>query len=95
LDRDDACAAVGIRPAVRGVYRSRLSRRDTVKIAACSDERVGSRPTEVTQFVRPMSSLLVPQIISRVVVATIRRPIKQERQQASSHGIRLMPPGAP
>jgi phospholipid transport system substrate-binding protein len=29
LDWDDACAAAGIRSAVRGVYRSRLSRRDT------------------------------------------------------------------
>jgi 2-polyprenyl-6-methoxyphenol hydroxylase-like FAD-dependent oxidoreductase len=65
-----------------------------LKVLACPNKRVGARLTEVTQFVRPMSSLFAPQIVSRVVVATIRRQTKQVGQQASSHGIRLMPPGA-
>jgi hypothetical protein len=66
-----------------------------LKVAACPNKRVGARLTEVTQFVRPMSSLFAPQILSRVVVATVRKQIKQVGQQTSSHGIRLMPPGAP
>jgi hypothetical protein len=65
-----------------------------LKVAACSNKRVGTRLSEVTQFVRPLSSLFAPQIVSRVVVATIRQQTKQGGQQASSHGIRLMPPGA-
>src|SRR5262245_46953541 len=63
------------------------------KIVACSDERVGARLTEVTHFVRPMSSLFAPQIVLRVVVAAIRRKTKQIRQQGRSHGILPMPPG--
>jgi hypothetical protein len=65
-----------------------------LKLATCSNKRVGTRLSEVTQFVRPMSSLFAPQIISRVVAATMWQKTKQGRQQASSHGMRLMPPGA-
>jgi 2-polyprenyl-6-methoxyphenol hydroxylase-like FAD-dependent oxidoreductase len=64
-----------------------------LKVAACSDKRVGARLSEVTQFVRPMSSLFVPQILSRVAMATIRQQIKQVGRKASSHAISPMPPG--
>jgi 2-polyprenyl-6-methoxyphenol hydroxylase-like FAD-dependent oxidoreductase len=64
------------------------------KMVACSDERVGARLTEVTHFVRPMSSLFAPQIALRVVFAAIRRQTEQIRQQTRSHRILLMPPGA-
>jgi 2-polyprenyl-6-methoxyphenol hydroxylase-like FAD-dependent oxidoreductase len=63
-----------------------------LKLAACSDKVVSRRLTEVTQFIRPMSSLFAPQIASRVVAATLRRPTMQV--QLSSHGIGLMPPVA-
>jgi hypothetical protein len=65
-----------------------------LQLATFSNKRVGTRLSEVTQFVRPMSSLFAPQIVSRVVVATIRRQIKQGGRQVTSDGIRLMPPGA-
>ena len=64
-----------------------------LKLAACSNKPVGERLTEVTQFVRPMSSLFAPQIISRVVAATIRPHTNQVWQQASS-SFGLMPPSA-
>jgi hypothetical protein len=46
-----------------------------LKVATCSNKQVGARLSDVTQFVRPMSSLFAPQIVSRVVVATMRRQI--------------------
>jgi len=64
-----------------------------LKVAACSDKRVGARLSEVTQFVRPMSSLFAPQILSRVVMSAIRQQIKQVGKKASSHGISPMPLG--
>jgi 2-polyprenyl-6-methoxyphenol hydroxylase-like FAD-dependent oxidoreductase len=63
------------------------------KIAGCSHKTVNRRLTEVTQFVRPMSSLFAPQILSRVAANAIWRQIKQ-MQQTSSHSIGLMPPVA-
>jgi 2-polyprenyl-6-methoxyphenol hydroxylase-like FAD-dependent oxidoreductase len=65
-----------------------------LKLAACDNQRVGARLSEVTQFVRPLSSLFEPQILSRVVFATIRTRTNQVRQRASSHEFGLMPPGA-
>lgn len=62
-------------------------------IARSSNQRVRTRLDEVTQFVRPLSSLFAPQIVSRLVVAEIRRRTKQVGQQASAHGTPLMPPG--
>jgi hypothetical protein len=62
--------------------------------STCSNKQVGACLSEVTQFVRPMSSLFAPQIVSRVVVATMQRQMKQVGPQVSSDGIRLMPPGA-
>ncbi|HEV2546195.1 MAG TPA: FAD-dependent monooxygenase [Stellaceae bacterium] len=77
-------ATVGNRPA-----SVRLFTWYRLKAAACPDKRVGGRLSEVTQFVRPIQSLFAPQIVSRVVVAALRR----QGQQTSSHGIRQMPPG--
>ena len=62
-------------------------------VARCSNQRVGERLAEVTQFVRPLSSLFTPQIVSRLVVAEIRRYTEQVGQQTSSHATPLMPPG--
>jgi 2-polyprenyl-6-methoxyphenol hydroxylase-like FAD-dependent oxidoreductase len=64
------------------------------KVVACAHPAVGKRLGEVTQFVKPLSSLFTPQIISRVMVATIQRQLKHAGRQASLGGIRLMPPGA-
>ena len=63
------------------------------KAVACPDKRVGGRLAEVTQFVRPIQSLFAPQIVSRIVVADLRRWGQPVGQQASSHGGRWMPPG--
>jgi 2-polyprenyl-6-methoxyphenol hydroxylase-like FAD-dependent oxidoreductase len=65
-----------------------------LKVAACPNKRVGASLTEVTQFVRPMSSLFAPLIVSHLVAAAIRRQVKRMRQQAPSHGILPMPPAA-
>jgi 2-polyprenyl-6-methoxyphenol hydroxylase-like FAD-dependent oxidoreductase len=62
-------------------------------VARCSSQRIGKRLGEVTQFVRPLSSLFAPQILSRLVVAAIWRQTKQVGQQASSRETPLMPPG--
>jgi len=60
---------------------------------ACPDRRVGARLAEVTQFVRPRSSLFAPQILSSVARATIQRHIDRIARRGSSNGIGLMPPG--
>ena len=65
-----------------------------LKVAACSHKAVSRRLTEVTQFVRPMSSLFAPQIASRVALAAIWLRTMEIRRQRSSHGIGLMPPAA-
>jgi hypothetical protein len=44
-----------------------------LKTVACPGKLVGGRLSEVTQFVRPIQSLFAPQILSRVVVAALRR----------------------
>jgi 2-polyprenyl-6-methoxyphenol hydroxylase-like FAD-dependent oxidoreductase len=44
-----------------------------LKTVACPGKLVGGRLSEVTQFVRPIQSLFAPQIVSRVVVAALRR----------------------
>jgi 2-polyprenyl-6-methoxyphenol hydroxylase-like FAD-dependent oxidoreductase len=62
-------------------------------VARCSSQRVGQRLGEVTQFVRPLSSLFAPQVVSRLVVAAIWRQTKQLGSQVSSHGTPPMPPG--
>jgi 2-polyprenyl-6-methoxyphenol hydroxylase-like FAD-dependent oxidoreductase len=64
-----------------------------LKAVACPDKQVGGRLSAVTQFVSPMRSLFTPQIVSRVVVADLRRRGQIVGQQASAHGTRSMPPG--
>jgi 2-polyprenyl-6-methoxyphenol hydroxylase-like FAD-dependent oxidoreductase len=65
-----------------------------LKLVTCSNKRVGARLSEVTQFVRPISSLFTPQMVSSVALAAIRQRTKEMRQQRSSYGIGLMPPAA-
>jgi hypothetical protein len=60
---------------------------------ACPDRRVSARLAEVTQFVRPRSSLFAPYMLSSVVLATIKRNIDPIARRGSSNGIGLMPPG--
>jgi len=63
-------------------------------MVACPDPQVGARLGEVTQFMRPMSSLFAPQVGSRVLVAAMRRQIQSNGRKVSSDGLRPMPPGA-
>jgi 2-polyprenyl-6-methoxyphenol hydroxylase-like FAD-dependent oxidoreductase len=64
------------------------------KLVACPNRQVGARLGEVTHLVRPMSSLLTPQVVSRVLVAAMWRRIKAMGRKASPDDSRLMPPGA-
>ena len=64
-----------------------------LKLVTCSNKQVGAGLSEVTQFVRPLSSLFAPQVVSRVALAAIRPGTKEIRQHISSNGIGLMPPG--
>ena len=61
---------------------------------ACPNNRVGVRLNEVTQFVRPLSSLFAPQIVSHVVTAALGRQMNRIQRQPRADGIRLMPPSA-
>ena len=61
-------------------------------MSACSNERLGTHLSEVNQFVRPMSSLFVPQVFSRILISAICRQTKLLGRRASSHGIGSMPP---
>jgi hypothetical protein len=63
------------------------------KVAACSHKLVSKRLTEITQFLRPISSLFAPQIVSHVAGDAIRSQIKRIGRR-SSHSIDLMPPVA-
>jgi 2-polyprenyl-6-methoxyphenol hydroxylase-like FAD-dependent oxidoreductase len=65
-----------------------------LKLVACSNKRVGARLSEVTQFVRPMSSLFAPQIVSCVALAALRPRAKENKATRSTYGIGLMPPAA-
>jgi hypothetical protein len=65
-----------------------------VQVAACTNQRVGARLSEVTQLVRPLSALFAPQIVARVVVATLRRQMQQGGRHVAADGMRLMPPDA-
>jgi len=59
----------------------------------CPDKRVGARLAEVTQLVRPRSSLFAPQMVSSVALATMQRHIDQLARGRSSRTIGLIPPG--
>jgi hypothetical protein len=59
----------------------------------CPDKRVGARLAEVTQLVRPRSSLFAPQMMSSVALATIHRHIDELSGRRAPNGTALMPPG--
>jgi 2-polyprenyl-6-methoxyphenol hydroxylase-like FAD-dependent oxidoreductase len=63
-------------------------------LVSCPDRQVGARLGQVTQFLRPLSSLFEPQIVSRVLVASTRRRIEAIRRRPASPGVAPMPPGA-
>jgi hypothetical protein len=63
-------------------------------VARCSSQQIGRRLGEVTQFVRPLSSLFAPQVVARLLGAAIRQPTRQSGGKPSSGGIPLMPPAA-
>jgi 2-polyprenyl-6-methoxyphenol hydroxylase-like FAD-dependent oxidoreductase len=58
----------------------------------CADKRVGARLAEVTQLVKPRSSLFAPRIASSVALSTIQRQFDQLARRRSN-GVALMPPG--
>ena len=58
------------------------------QLVACPDQQVGARLGQVTQFLRPMSSLLAPQIVSR---CWSRRPAGGSRPSGESpHRLALL-----
>ncbi len=63
-------------------------------VGRCPNQWIGMRLAEVAQFVRPLSSLFAPQVVSHLVVAEIRRSITKLGAQTSSHQIPPMPPGS-
>src|SRR5262249_9652091 len=57
------------------------------KLVACPDRQVAARLREVTHFVKPLSSLFEPGMVSRVLAAAMRR-------RTPSAGLPPMPPTA-
>jgi hypothetical protein len=64
-----------------------------LQLVACPDRQVAARLGQVTQFLRPISSLFAPQIVSRVLVASTSRRIKVIRRKPASPCVAPMPPG--
>jgi 2-polyprenyl-6-methoxyphenol hydroxylase-like FAD-dependent oxidoreductase len=64
------------------------------QLVTCPDPQVGARLGQVTQFLRPISSLFAPQIVSRVLVASTGRRIKIIRRKPASPDVDPMPPDA-
>jgi 2-polyprenyl-6-methoxyphenol hydroxylase-like FAD-dependent oxidoreductase len=64
------------------------------KLVACPDRRVGACLAEVTHTVKPISALFAPRVVSRVLTSAMSRRIKAMGRQASSDGLRPMPPDA-
>ena len=65
-----------------------------LQLVSCPDRQVGARLGQVTQFVRPISSLFAPQIVSRVLVASTSRRIKVIRRKPAHPSLAPMPPDA-
>jgi 2-polyprenyl-6-methoxyphenol hydroxylase-like FAD-dependent oxidoreductase len=63
-------------------------------VAACTHPQVGVRVSEVTQLVRPLSALVAPPIVWRVVGATLRRQLQSSGRHGAAEGLPLMPPDA-
>src|SRR5262245_49208212 len=64
------------------------------KLAACPDRQVGACLAEVTHFLKPLSALFAPRVVSRVHVAAMKRKTKVIGRNISPDGLRPMPPGA-
>jgi len=64
------------------------------QLVACPDREVSARLGLVTQFVQPISSLIAPQIVSRVLVESTRRRIKTIWQKPTLPSVAPMPPDA-
>jgi 2-polyprenyl-6-methoxyphenol hydroxylase-like FAD-dependent oxidoreductase len=62
------------------------------QVVACPDRQVSARLGQVTQFLRPMSSLFAPQIVSRVLVSSTSRRINAIGRKPASPGVAPMPP---
>ena len=65
-----------------------------LQLVTCPDRQVSARLGQVTQFLRPISSLFTPQIVSRVLVASTGRRIKVIRRKPASPRVAPMPPEA-
>ena len=65
-----------------------------LQLVSCPDRQVGARLGQVTQFLRPISSLFAPQILSRVLVASTSRQIKVIRRKPAPPSVAPMPPNA-
>jgi 2-polyprenyl-6-methoxyphenol hydroxylase-like FAD-dependent oxidoreductase len=65
-----------------------------LQLVTCPDRQVGAQLGQVTQFLRPISSLFAPQIVSRALVASTSRRIKAIGRKPSSPSIAPMPPDA-
>ena len=63
------------------------------QVVSCPDGQVGATLGQVTQFLRPMSSLFSPPIVSRVLVASTKRQLKGIRRRPQSPSVAPMPPG--
>jgi len=64
------------------------------QLVTCPDRQVGAQLGQVTQFLRPISSLFAPQILSRVLVASTSRQIKVIRRKPAPPSVAPMPPNA-
>ena len=64
------------------------------RLVTCPDRQVGACLAEVTHFVKPLSSLFAPRVVSRVLATSISRKIKAMGHKTSADGLRPMPPGA-
>lgn len=63
------------------------------QVVSCPDRQVGARLGQVTQFLRPLSSLFSPPIVSRVLFASGSRRIKAIRREPVP-SLATMPPDA-
>jgi len=65
-----------------------------LQLVTCPDRQVSARLGQVTQFLRPISSLFAPQIVSRALVASTSRRIKVIRRKPASPCVAPIPPDA-
>jgi 2-polyprenyl-6-methoxyphenol hydroxylase-like FAD-dependent oxidoreductase len=63
------------------------------RLVACPDRQAATRLAEATHFVRPISSLFAPQVVSRVLVAATRHRISTIGRKVAPDDLPPMPPG--